>query len=157
MLVQNGMPASVHFQALSDGDRAFTGPVTRSTYSFDERARTLMTEIDLPNTPKKELRPGMYANVTITAEIPSVWTLPNEAILSDEGGKFFCFCVENGKAVRTPIRAGVRTGRFTQLVKKQSKAATLADTRCLGGIHRRRTNHRPQCVRADRRAAGHGR
>ena len=41
----------------------------------------------------------MYANVTIAATIPNVLTLPNEAVLSDEGGRPFCFIVENGKAI----------------------------------------------------------
>ena len=122
MLIRPGMPASIHFQALSDGDHEFKGTVTRTTKSLDQHARTLLTEIDLPN-PNNELAVGLYANVTITSSVPNVWTLPNDALISDEGGKLFCFCVENGKAVRTPVRAGTRTGKITQLVKKQSKAA----------------------------------
>jgi len=123
VILRKGDLATIHFTALRDGDREFTGKITRTSYALDERARTLMTEIQLPNTPDQELRPGMYANVTIEAKIKDAWTLPNDALISDEGDKKCCYCVENGKAVRTPVRVGTQTNTTSWVIKKRVKSA----------------------------------
>ena len=41
--------------------------MTRNARSLDPQARTLRTEIDLPNPPSK-LLPGMYVQATITVD-----------------------------------------------------------------------------------------
>jgi RND family efflux transporter MFP subunit len=123
VILRTGDPATIHFTALRDGDREFTGKVTRTSYALDERARTLLTEIQLPNTPDQELKSGMYANVTIEAQIKNAWTLPNDALISDEGDKKCCYCVENGKAVRTPVRVGTQTNTTSWVIKKRVKSA----------------------------------
>ena len=45
---------------------AYPNKVTLLSWSFDDRARTLSVELHIPNS-EGELRPGMYANVTIRA------------------------------------------------------------------------------------------
>jgi multidrug efflux pump subunit AcrA (membrane-fusion protein) len=128
--VHKGLPATIRFPGLFDEEIKHT--VERSTNSVDKLARTLVTEIWLEQRYKKETMtkgnetkeidsevflPGMYANVTIEAKIPNALTLPKEAVLSDEGGRQFCFIVENGKAVRTELRVGVSGNRVVILNK----------------------------------------
>ncbi len=127
--VQNGLPANVRFQALND--EVIPGTVTRYTDSVDKHARTLITEVHLPNRYEMRngkqtevLRPGMYANVTIEADLSNVLTLPNEAVLSDEGGRQFCFVVDNGKAIKTELRVGVRTDRVTEILQKKVRPSS---------------------------------
>src|SRR4029077_14392064 len=81
--------------------------------------RTLRTEIDLPNAHGK-LLPGMYVTATIIAEHKHVWALPAAAIVT-QGEQNFCYRVENGKAVRTPIQVGLRGSELVEVVKKQTK------------------------------------
>jgi HlyD family secretion protein len=122
-LIRIGAEATIHFHALRNRD--FKGTVTRTSYALDYAARTLMVEIHMKND-SGELRPGMYANVTIQAKIPSNMTLPAEAVLND-GQQDFCYRLENGKAIKTPIKGGVRTDRLVEVLKKQMKEVRAGD------------------------------
>lgn len=124
VLIKDGDPATVIFQALKG--REFHGQVTRGTWSLDPQARTLRVEIHLRNTPTEELRPQMYANATIQVKLPSVWTLPAEAVLED-GEKHYVFTVRDGKAFRLPIQIGVRAKQRVQVLRKQGKEENWED------------------------------
>jgi HlyD family secretion protein len=135
VLVKDGDLARVAFQALPGGvfpnrepssanEKEFTAypnKVTLLSWSFDDRARTLSVEIHIPN-PRFELRPGMYANVTIRSEVANALTLPNEAVLDstlDSGSPHYCFMVVDGKAVRLPVQVGISTEKVVQVLQKQ--------------------------------------
>jgi len=49
----------------------------------------------------------MFVNATIVAEHRKVWALPTQAVLT-QGEQTFCYRVEDGKAVRTPIQVGLQ-------------------------------------------------
>jgi len=127
-LIQEGDQAVVRLPALPG--RAVIGTVTRFSWSLDERARTLRVEIHLKNPEwkkdqnrAKELRPGMYANVRITARVASAWILPPEAILTDiqaNEGRSYCFLVEDGKARKTLLQVGVRGDEGVQVLQKMT-------------------------------------
>jgi RND family efflux transporter MFP subunit len=116
--LKDGDPVSLRLQGA--GGELFRGKVTRNARSLDPQARTLRTEIDVPN-PEGKLLPGMYVQATITVRHPNVWTLPASAVLT-EGDQTFCYRVEGGKAVRTALQVGLRGGGLVEVVKKQTKA-----------------------------------
>jgi HlyD family secretion protein len=116
-LVRDGMPAMIRFPSLNLPD--FPGNVTRSTWAYDDQARTLRAEIHLQN-PKKILHPGMYAHAVITAQLADVLTLPTESLMN-EGDGIYCYLIEGGKAVRTAIQTGVKNDRLTQVKRKQER------------------------------------
>jgi multidrug efflux pump subunit AcrA (membrane-fusion protein) len=101
--------------------KEFKGEVTRVSKSLHPLDRTLLTQIDLPNEDGK-LLPGMFAYPTIIAEHKNVWALPATAV-GTQGDQSFCYRVENGKAVRTPIQLGLRGSELVEVLKKQSKPA----------------------------------
>jgi HlyD family secretion protein len=113
--VKDGDPVSLRLQGA--GGELFHGKVTRNARSLDPQARTLRTEIDVPN-PDRKLMPGMYVQARITVEHPNVWALPAAAVRT-EGDRTFCFTVEGGKAVRTPLQVGLRGGGLVEVLKKQ--------------------------------------
>jgi HlyD family secretion protein len=118
--IHDGAAAKVRCQSLPG--QTFEGKVTRTSRSLDPATRTLRTEIDLPN-PKGTLLPGMYVDVTIVAEErKDTWALPATAI-GGAGDDSFCFRVEDGKAIRTPLRAGVRGDQLTEVLKKKAASA----------------------------------
>jgi HlyD family secretion protein len=138
VLVKDGDLANVSFQALRDhvfpnrkpraqydpDFQAFPNQVTLLSWSFDDRARTLSVEIHIANS-TGELRPGMYANVTIRAEVPNALTLPAEAIVEsvlDTEARQYCFTVVDGKAVRLPIHVGVAAEKVVQVLQKQVRS-----------------------------------
>jgi RND family efflux transporter MFP subunit len=104
----------------------FAGKVTRTSWSLDRTARTLLAEVDVPDA-NGRLRPGMYAYATLTAERPNVWTLPAAAVTTEgdvnQGYRTFCFLVENGKAWRTPVEIGARDSQRVEVLKKQARPA----------------------------------
>lgn len=63
--VMSAGTATVTFRELPG--RTFTGVVTRSSTSIDPASRTLLAEIDLPNSDGKIL-PGMYATVSFAVK-----------------------------------------------------------------------------------------
>jgi RND family efflux transporter MFP subunit len=121
--VRDGDAALIRVQSLQA--QPFKGTVTRTARSLNPQNRTLRTEIDLPNTEGK-LLPGMFVNVTIVVEHKNVWALPATAIVS-QGEQTFCFRVENGKAVRMPVKVALRGSELVEVLKKQIKPAKAGE------------------------------
>ncbi len=119
LLVRPGQQASIQLQVIKDQE--FIGKVSRTSWSLDERSRTLHTEIDLPN-PEGVLRPGMYAFVRFTIELPDRLTLPLAAV-AIEGDQAFCFQVTADKLVRTPVKLGQRDASQVEVLRKQHQPA----------------------------------
>jgi HlyD family secretion protein len=117
IFIQDGAVARIHIQVLKGQE--FEGRVTRTAWALEPGARTLRTEIDLPN-PDGKLRPGMYAYAAISVEHARVLVVAASA-LTIQNDQAFCNCVENGKAVRIPVKIGVREGSLVEVVKKQRK------------------------------------
>ena len=118
-LVKEHDKVVVHIQAIPGVE--FQGEVTRFSYSFDDRSRTLRVEVHLKN-PDNALRPGMYANVTIFAKLKNTWTLPASAVMNDilaDGDRDYCFMVENGKVYKTFLEIGTRGDEGVQVLRKQ--------------------------------------
>src|SRR5262249_8505656 len=117
-LVRDNAPARVRVQGLQG--KEFQGKVTRTAKALDPRSRTLRTEIDLPNP--GQLQSGMYVHVTITVEHPNVWTLPASAVVM-QGEHTFCYRVENGQALRTPLKTSIRDGEWVEVLQKLMQSA----------------------------------
>jgi RND family efflux transporter MFP subunit len=115
--VRDGAPARVRVQALQEEE--FAGRVTRSSWALDNQTRTLRVQIDLPNKDGR-LRPGMYASAALTVERPGALVLPAAALLVNEDQPTV-LRVEDGKAVRTPVKLGARQGSLVEVIKKQAK------------------------------------
>jgi HlyD family secretion protein len=120
---RDGSRARIRVMALNE--REFGGCVTGSSWMLEPSQRTLRTEIDFDN-PNGVLRPGMYAHALIDVEQADAWTLPSETILTRDG-LTFCYFLENGKAVRTNLKAGIRLGGTTEVLKKQSHPAKAGE------------------------------
>jgi multidrug efflux pump subunit AcrA (membrane-fusion protein) len=126
--VEKGSPVHVRVQVLKGFE--YKGQVTRTSWSVDPAARTLLAEVDVPD-PDGKLRPGMYAYATITAEHKNVWSLPASAVLTEGevtlGYRTYCFIVENGKLRRTPIEVGARNKDLAEVLKKEAKPARAGE------------------------------
>jgi RND family efflux transporter MFP subunit len=76
--IQSGDPVDVRVGSL--GDRTFTGIISRCTHQVDEQTRTMLVEMEVPNS-KLEIVPGMYATVSLKVEKrPQALAIPVEAI-----------------------------------------------------------------------------
>ncbi|MCI0361074.1 MAG: efflux RND transporter periplasmic adaptor subunit [Planctomycetaceae bacterium] len=105
--VDIGDEATIEVQSLKGAE--FTGKVSRTSLALDEGSRALDAIIDLENSDSR-LRPGMYATVRLTLdERKDALTLPTAAIVR-QGKEAFCYCLADGKAVKTPVQLGIRVG-----------------------------------------------
>jgi HlyD family secretion protein len=121
--IKDGNPVTLELQGA--GGHIIQSQVTRNARSLDPQNRTLTTEIDVPN-PIGNLLPGMYVQSRILIEHPNVWTLPESAVLT-EGDRTFCFCVEEGKAVRTPLQIALTGNGLVEVLQKQT-AVSLSNS-----------------------------
>jgi RND family efflux transporter MFP subunit len=117
--VKKDAPVQVRIQGLQGVE--LQGKVTRFSWALHRLERTLRTEIDLPNADGK-LRPGMYAQARIGVEHPETWTVPAAAVVNFDA-QDHCFLMENGKAVRLPLKIGARQGDRVEVLKKQRTSA----------------------------------
>jgi RND family efflux transporter MFP subunit len=128
-LVKVGADSVVRLQAFPD--REIKCKVTRTAGALDSDERTLRVEIFLdnpvfPDNPKIRLRPGMYSNVSITAEIPNALTLPSDTILVDGNRPgTYCFMLEDGKARRVNVRVGTTNDNYSEVLFKKAPPSAL--------------------------------
>jgi RND family efflux transporter MFP subunit len=82
--VEPGVKAAVHVPEIPD--RAFPGTVTRIAHALQPGSRTLLTEIDVPNS-DGALSPGIYCivDLQIPRKTPS-FVVPADAVVFDQDG-----------------------------------------------------------------------
>ncbi len=87
--------ASVSVKVVAYPDKVFEGKVDWISDALDPTARTAKVRCSIPN-PGRELKPEMYATVSISVDAPAVAALPRSALLriADQTVVF----VENGNA-----------------------------------------------------------
>ncbi len=93
---------------------AFDGEVARTSRTLDAKSRTLRVEIDHANKGDK-LRPGMFANLIISVDLPDLYTLPANAVFT-HADQPCCWRVVEGKAVRTMLKVAMRDSQFVQVL-----------------------------------------
>ncbi len=82
--IVSGVRASMEVASLSN--RQFTGAVARTSHAIGMNSRTLLTEVDVPNS-KGELFPGAYAQVHFHLSLKAVpVVLPGNTILFQTKG-----------------------------------------------------------------------
>jgi membrane fusion protein, multidrug efflux system len=102
-LIKAGMPVTLRLREFPG--REFTASVTRFATALDLSTRTMLVEADIEN-PKRELYPGMYADVLIElARHDSALKLPASAI-GGSGDASFVYIVREGHLARVPVTTG---------------------------------------------------
>ncbi len=97
-LANIGDSASITFQALPG--QTFSGAVARLAGSLDEGTRTMLVEIDLPNSDGK-LIPGMFGQATILLDSRAEQVaLPASAVRYDEKGRSYVYVVDDAETIQ---------------------------------------------------------
>jgi HlyD family secretion protein len=109
--VAPGSMARVRVPALANHE--FTARVTRTSRALNPTSRTLQAQVDMPN-PNGKFLPGMYAYGSVIIERRGVRALPVSTI-TQIGNQTYCYLVVDGKAVRTPVQAGVSDGAWQEV------------------------------------------
>jgi membrane fusion protein (multidrug efflux system) len=92
----------------------FEGKVYKISPVVDPASRTVPIEILIDN-PQYKLKSGMFAQVKIvTGKRQNVLSISKESVLSKEG-ESFVFAVENNKAHKKPVAAGLSDDEYTEI------------------------------------------
>jgi membrane fusion protein (multidrug efflux system) len=95
----------VTFSVRSVPGQTFKAKVKRLSGALDMRLRSERVEIDVPNA-NKTLLPGMIAEVNIPLPAnASTFVVPANAVMDTNEG-IYVIKVENGKAVKVPVKKG---------------------------------------------------
>jgi HlyD family secretion protein len=123
--ITNDLTAKIQPAILKD--QQFEAKIARTSWTLDSRSRTLRVEFDYANKEGK-LRPGMYANLTIAVKFADRWTIPASAIYTHADQPCCWRKDEKGKAVRTPLKLGLREGANVEVTKMEINSAWEAVT-----------------------------
>lgn len=121
--IRDGDPATM--TVVEYPRRIFTGTVTRHSDALASQTRTMLVEVDLPNT-DHALYPGMYATVKFQVNLSAVAPLVPDDALIFRNGKPFVPLVRSGRLKLAPVDLGYDDGvnvEITQGVTEQDQVA----------------------------------
>ena len=97
------------------GDR-FSGAISRISPTVDPKTGTFRARVEVPD-PSRRLKPGMFGRVNIVYERrEDALQLPRAAIV-DADGEQSVFVVEDGKAAQRPVRTGLASNGWVEVVE----------------------------------------
>jgi len=112
--MQKGKEVEIHVDAFPD--EIFMGTITQINSKVDERSRSFIIKIEIPNRDFK-LKSGMFARVRIPKERKeSILYFPINALLI-KGDENIAFTVEDGAAKLHKLIVGISDGRVTEVVE----------------------------------------
>jgi membrane fusion protein, multidrug efflux system len=112
--VQAGTPAAVTVDEYPG--QTFAGKVARDAGAFDQRSRTLLLEIDVPN-PDGRLYAGMYAHAKFALKNPtSALLVPDNSILIDSKGTRVLVVDSSNKIRIKPVTLGRDFGTKSEIL-----------------------------------------
>jgi membrane fusion protein, multidrug efflux system len=101
--IRDGDPATISVSELSG--RQFSGSITRHPEALDQSTRTMLVEVDLPNT-DRSLYPGMYAGMQMTAHVvASRISAPDDALIF-RNDKIYLPTVRDGRLSLVEVSLG---------------------------------------------------
>ena len=96
--------------------RSFTGRVFEIDPSADPSSRDFTVRLALPN-PNKQLKPGMFARVTlVTQHVRRATVVPLEAMQTDDQGAFVWTLASDSTVHRQPVVTGARDDNGVAIV-----------------------------------------
>ncbi len=107
LFIRNGDSASVTVNEYPQ--RKFTGTITRHPEALSADSRTMLVEVDLPNT-DEALYPGMYGSAEFVVSIPAGAPLVPDEALVFRNGKVFVPVVKNNLLHLTQVTLGYDNG-----------------------------------------------
>jgi Cu(I)/Ag(I) efflux system membrane fusion protein len=108
-----GSTAEIQLQGMAG--QPYKGKVDYIYPLLDQASRTLRVRIALPN-PKGELRPGMYANVSLGGEARQVLAVPTESVIATGKRKVVIVKEEHGFRP-VEVMTGQESGGKTEIIK----------------------------------------
>ena len=121
-LVKNGLPVTLSADSLPG--KSYEAAVSRNAGAVDSATRTLPVEADLKNA-DYGLKPGMFVMARIGMEKhDNALVIPVDALLTEKT-KTSVFKLVDGKAKKSPVKAGFNDGVNVELLEGVEEKDTL--------------------------------
>lgn len=112
--VKKGTPVSVKLDVY--GDEEFEGKISLVYPTVDPATRTFPVEITLANR-NQQVRPGMFARVTLNFGVLNHVVVPDRAIVKQAGsGDRYVYVYKDGKVSYNKVELGRRLGEEYELI-----------------------------------------
>ncbi len=111
---------SVHVVTDAHPDQTINGIVSYVGSILDEQTRSVEVYVECRND-KKILKPGMFANVSFTRQIPDAMVVPASAVLQGEACTYVFVQTEKNKFVKRNV--SVTTGNEKELIVNSGLSA----------------------------------
>ena len=122
--MQVGRQVKLKFSAYPD--QVFKGRVQAVSPIINSEDKTCGVFISLV-PPLEEIKPGMYADVEIEADVHSDKLLVPQAAIVLQSGKRVVFVVKDGVAKRTAIQTGLENEEYAEVLLTEGEASGLAE------------------------------
>lgn len=120
--VNKGQPVKFIVEGLPG--KTFRGHVSRFSYALDDTTRNMLVQADIPN-PEIQLRPGMYAKISLgIQEHTGVLLVPKPAITMEKANAFV-FKLIDGKAKKTLVKTGFDDGENVEILDGAQEGEAL--------------------------------
>jgi membrane fusion protein (multidrug efflux system) len=103
-IVKEGLPHSARSVAFTN--REFKGTIVSIDSRLDPTTRAITVRAEIPNA-DGVLKPGMFMNVRLQEERGQVLTIPEQALVPEEGRQYV-FLVSNERAKKREVSIGRR-------------------------------------------------
>ena len=111
-ILREGLPVVAHSVAFPN--REFKGAIASIDSRLDPTTRAVMVRAELPNS-DGALKPGMFLNVSLREERGQVITIPEEALVPEEGRQFV-FVVTDERVQKREVSIGRRKPGKVEIV-----------------------------------------
>jgi RND family efflux transporter MFP subunit len=108
LFIRNGDPATISLYEIPG--RVFKGPIIRHPEALDTASRTMLVEVDLPNT-DLSLYPGMYARLSMTVNTPQKGQMVRDDALVFRSGKIYVPVVRQDRLHLVEVTLGYDNGQ----------------------------------------------
>jgi membrane fusion protein, multidrug efflux system len=108
LFIKNGDPAAISLYEIPG--RVFKGPIIRHPEALDTASRTMLVEVDLPNT-DLSLYPGMYARLSMTVNTPQKGQMVRDDALVFRSGKIYVPVVRQDRLHLVEVTLGYDNGQ----------------------------------------------
>jgi len=108
LFIKNGDPATITLYEIPG--RVFKGPIIRHPEALDAASRTMLIEVDLPNT-DLSLYPGMYARLSMVVHTPQKGQMVRDDALVFRSGKIYVPVVRQDRLHLVEVTLGYDNGQ----------------------------------------------
>jgi RND family efflux transporter MFP subunit len=120
--VKSGDPVGI--EQSERPDVRIPASMTRVAGALDPRTRTMQCEIILENQ-TWHLIPGTFVHVRIGVDVPPSPVVPNEALVTRDGGTPHVALVEGDRVHYRPVEVGANDGKTTRITRGLSGGETV--------------------------------